>query len=75
MSVLTSLGLSDCTIGDDGARHLAIGLQGNDTLQRLVLSGNCISDEGAGYLASSLSQNRSLKSLYLAEVLNTCMHA
>lgn len=67
-TVLLSLGLGDCNIGDDGARHLAVGLQGNDRLQRLVLSGNCISDDGAGYLSGALSQNNTLRSLYLAEV-------
>ena len=60
--------MGDCNIGDDGARHIAIGVQGNDRLQRLVLSGNCIGDDGAGYLAGALSQNASLKGLYLAEV-------
>ena len=66
MAGLSSLGLADNRIGDEGAQSLSDLVRHNDTLEKLVLSNNNIHDVGAGQLIAALSQNSSLKGLYLA---------
>ena len=65
---MSSLGLADNRIGDNGATALADLIRYTDTLQKLVLSGNDIHDNGGSTLIAALSQNTSIDGLYLAGV-------
>uniref|UniRef100_A0A6T8PEI9 Uncharacterized protein n=1 Tax=Hemiselmis andersenii TaxID=464988 RepID=A0A6T8PEI9_HEMAN len=62
-SCLTNLKLSNNSIADAGASHLAAALQHNYTLKQLDLSGNMIETAGARKLADMRRSNTSLLSL------------
>ena len=49
--VIVSLDLRKCSLGAEGARTLAAGLQRNTTLAALFLFDNCLGDAGAALLA------------------------
>lgn len=55
-SHLTSLDLSDNSIGDKGFTAIAQSLSGNYNLQRLDVGGNAITDDGASALAKLLER-------------------
>jgi hypothetical protein len=62
---LTSLDLSGCLIGDNGAAFLAGALGGHATLTSLILNSNMIGEVGAASLATALTRNNTLTSLAL----------
>ena len=64
---LTSLDLSENSIGDEGASSLSEALRVNTSLTSLDLSENSIGDEGASSLSEALRVNTSLTSLDLSE--------
>jgi len=63
---LKSLRLSSRSIGNNGARALAGGLEQDCALEELILYSNGIGDEGVATIATALRSNRSLKALNLA---------
>ena len=63
---LTSLDLSNNSIGDEGASSLSDALRVNTSLTSLNLPGNSIGDEGASSLSEALRVNTSLTSLDLS---------
>ncbi len=64
-STLKWLNLSQCSIGDEGAKAIAHTLQYNNSLKHLYLSSNKIGKDGATAIAHTLQHNNSLKTLYL----------
>ena len=64
---LTTLDLSENSIGDKGASSLSEALRVNTSLTSLHLSENSIGDEGASSLSEALTVNTSLTSLHLSE--------
>ena len=60
---LTSLSVSSCSLGPDGADELAKSLVDNTTLTSLNLSGNRFGDEGAIHLRYLLERNQTIKEL------------
>ncbi|CAF1090211.1 unnamed protein product [Rotaria sordida] len=65
-TTLTSLGLAENQIGQQGAQHIANALRTNQTLTILYLKGNQIGEQGAQHIAYALRTNRTLTELYLA---------
>ncbi|KAF9949481.1 hypothetical protein BGZ72_008762 [Mortierella alpina] len=65
-TILTTLDLKDCTIGQEGAQALAEALKLNSSLITLNLEGNLIKSEGAQALAEALKVNSTLITLNLS---------
>lgn len=55
--------LSRARLGDEGATALAVALQRNRLLRRLVVDGNHIGEFGAGMLGQALEVNSTLEEL------------
>jgi hypothetical protein len=64
-SMLKSLCLFACNIGDEGAGHFAVALRRNRTLEELRLGDNGITHVGAAAIAAALPFNQMLKRLSL----------
>ena len=64
-TVILTLWLSGCSIGEDGARRLARAIPANSTLKKLVLTRNQLGEEGAKELVESLAHNTTIEALYL----------
>jgi Ran GTPase-activating protein (RanGAP) involved in mRNA processing and transport len=63
---LKYLDLDSMNMGDDGARVIAAGLAGLNSLEELHLSDNAIGDDGARALVAGMANLQSLKTLYLS---------
>ena len=63
---LTSINLSDNSIGNEGARAIAQSLEKNCTLTSINLSDNSIGNEGAKAIAQALKTNTTLTSMDLS---------
>lgn len=64
-SSLTTIDLTDSSIGDEGARLVASACKQHACITALGLSGNLIGDNGAEALATMLRANRRVQSLFL----------
>ena len=64
---LKYLDLDSMNMGDDGARVIAAGLAGLNSLEKLFLSDNAIGDDGARALATGLTNLQSLNMLRLSQ--------
>ena len=62
---LTSLDLSDCSIGDAGVAAISRGLHENQSITSLNLSSNKFGDRGSEALGHALEVNKTLKTLVL----------
>jgi hypothetical protein len=62
---LQTLKLYSCSVGDEGAGHLAVALQRNQMLEHLCLDTNGITCIGAAAISTALPFNQTLKSLDL----------
>lgn len=62
---LQTLSIANCSIGDEGAGHIAQWLAIDFALNNLDLGGNRITSRGCAYLAQALLQNNTLASLDL----------
>jgi hypothetical protein len=62
---LKLLWLYECSVGDEGAGHLAMALRLNGVLEELLLGRNGITHVGAAAIAAVLPFNQTLKSLSL----------
>lgn len=60
VSLLQSLGLSSCLIGNTGLRALALALPCTSRLRRLDVSGNGIDEAGVDFIAFALKQQPGL---------------
>jgi Ran GTPase-activating protein (RanGAP) involved in mRNA processing and transport len=56
-NTITKLHLSNCYLGDEGAKILAEGLTINTKIEEIYLSNNLISDIGASAIAEALKNN------------------
>jgi hypothetical protein len=64
-TTLTTLGLRNNQIGNDGAKLIAEALKINKTLTTLNLGGNNIDKDGAELIADALKENKTLTTLNL----------
>lgn len=65
--MITSLSLSGCQIGANGASRLCDAISMNATLKMLDLSSCYIGNEGFEYIAFALSDNQGLESVNLSD--------
>jgi len=69
-TVVTSITLKNCEIGDDGAAFIAEALEKNDYIEVMDLSDNKIRDQGAIRLAQAFTTNVGLRELNLMGMVN-----
>lgn len=65
LPVLKELKISDAGIGDKSLKSIAMALENNTTIEKVVLSCNQFSSEGFDGLTETLIRNQTLKSLNL----------
>ena len=66
---LTLLMFNNCSIGEDAACQLAVGIRANSSLTELWVLGNPLGLTGAQALVDSLAHNTSVDALWLSSEL------